>query len=661
MFDRKGALEKLGGPGPWIYTVSALIGSAFNLWSFNSVDTNPTWQSVSDLSATMAALTVVSFAALCLQFVFARGINPREYVVTRSALPASLLISAVAGLTAFAIVDSRITSRVGSAMVLALVVFTSVLPSALLAGFLRSGNWECLAVVALSAPIVRLVLWQIDLFEESLLGLLLGVVLAQAASFLIAALLAQNRLSKRASYFEWRQQMIPVFTLGGLICLVGLGSFARQTSLDGDPSDFTNATMAGRSIFFLAGIVAYLSFPGLVAWPLFSRDLAKRFRIGATCVAATTSVLLLLALSSPQFLPGKSGDTDHIEGLVRITSFGWAAMAMSLIPILYYVAHSSRFGLVVFGPVLLMLGAQILSATDTVIAASFSFSACFLMVTLAVPAIARNRSRVQPEISLDVSEENPNEGGVTIIVPSYNSGEVGLKTIHEIRRAFVLQGVDVGIIAVSDGSTDHSPDLFDAVNEPWFRHLRFHENEGKGAALLAGFRLAETACIGFIDADGDIPPQLLPGMVSLLQTKNADIVFGSKWHPNSVLAITRRRRFVSRAHHLLQVLLFDVDIDDTQAGIKIYRGTLLREIMPTLRERKFSLDLEIFVSAHAHGHSRFVEVPIEIRRTGSSSISLIAVIKSFIDMLRIAWRSRISLDYASRAYQSLGSETGTNS
>jgi hypothetical protein len=99
------------------------------------------------------------------------------------------------------------------------------------------------------------------------------------------------------------------------------------------------------------------------------------------------------------------------------------------------------------------------------------------------------------------------------------------------------------------------------------------------------------------------------------------------------------------------VLLFNIDIDDTQAGIKIYRTTMLREVLPNLRERKFSLDLEIFVASHAHGYSTFVEMPIEIRRTGTSSISVLNVFTSLLDMLRIAWRARISLDYASRAYQ----------
>jgi hypothetical protein len=107
---------------------------------------------------------------------------------------------------------------------------------------------------------------------------------------------------------------------------------------------------------------------------------------------------------------------------------------------------------------------------------------------------------------------------------------------------------------------------------------------------------------------------------------------------------------ISKIHHQIQVKLFRLDIDDTQVGLKVYKTDALRLVMPTLRERGFSLDLEIFVSLRAHNCTKFVEMPVTILRTGGSTVSLKLVFQTFQDMTRIFWRSRIALQYDAVAY-----------
>ena len=71
-----------------------------------------------------------------------------------------------------------------------------------------------------------------------------------------------------------------------------------------------------------------------------------------------------------------------------------------------------------------------------------------------------------------------------------------------------------------------------------------------------------------------------------------------------------------------------------------------------MQENGFSLDLELFVAFSAYGHKRFVEMPVEIIRTGSSSISPGNISRALLDMLRIFWRARVSLNYDALAYTS---------
>jgi hypothetical protein len=53
----------------------------------------------------------------------------------------------------------------------------------------------------------------------------------------------------------------------------------------------------------------------------------------------------------------------------------------------------------------------------------------------------------------------------------------------------------------------------------------------------------------------------------------------------------------------------------------------------------------------AHGYQNFIEIPVIIERSGGSTISFLNVGQSLVDLLRIFWRSRISLNYEAMAYE----------
>ena len=74
-------------------------------------------------------------------------------------------------------------------------------------------------------------------------------------------------------------------------------------------------------------------------------------------------------------------------------------------------------------------------------------------------------------------------------------------------------------------------------------------------------------------------------------------------------------------------------------------------VLPTLQENTFSLDIEIFVAMAAHGYQSFIEMPVIIERSGGSTISFLNVGQSLVDLIRIFWRSRVSLNYETIAYE----------
>ena len=120
--------------------------------------------------------------------------------------------------------------------------------------------------------------------------------------------------------------------------------------------------------------------------------------------------------------------------------------------------------------------------------------------------------------------------------------------------------------------------------------------------------------LGFIDADGDISPELLAPFVSIMQSQEPDIIIGSKRHPDSSVHYPPLRRLYSWGYQHLIGLLFRLHIKDTQVGIKLVDRKVIADVLPLLRESRFALDLELLVLARRLGYTRIVEAPVRIRR-----------------------------------------------
>ena len=240
-----------------------------------------------------------------------------------------------------------------------------------------------------------------------------------------------------------------------------------------------------------------------------------------------------------------------------------------------------------------------------------------------------------PTASLDVS----------IVVPYYNPGGRLRTTVEDMVRVLDASGMTFEIITVSDGSTDGSPFTLDGFPESVVRRVSFARNTGKGHALRAGLGLGRGRYLGFIDADGDISPELLAPFVSIMQSQQPDIIIGSKRHPASSVHYPPLRRLYSWGYQTLIALLFRLHVKDTQVGIKLVDRRVIADVLPLLRESRFALDLELLVLADRLGYSRIVEAPVRIEERFSSTISLKAVWLLLVDTLGLFFRYSVRHEY----------------
>jgi glycosyltransferase involved in cell wall biosynthesis len=237
---------------------------------------------------------------------------------------------------------------------------------------------------------------------------------------------------------------------------------------------------------------------------------------------------------------------------------------------------------------------------------------------------------------------------LTVVVPYFNPGDRVRETVDELLRTLCSTGATFEVIAVSDGSTDGSEQALAGLPADQVRNVRLQRNYGKGEALRVGFTMGRGRFLGFIDADGDLPPDQVTMLAAIAHDTGSpapDVVLGSKRHPASQVVYPPLRRLYSWAWQQLVRALFGLHVRDTQTGLKLVRREVLADVLPRMIERRFAFDLELLVVASRLGYGRFVEVPVRIRQRFGSTVSPRAVAGMLADLLAIFYRLRLSHCY----------------
>jgi glycosyltransferase involved in cell wall biosynthesis len=244
-----------------------------------------------------------------------------------------------------------------------------------------------------------------------------------------------------------------------------------------------------------------------------------------------------------------------------------------------------------------------------------------------------------------VTVHPPRGGGqvdLSLVVPFYNPGPVVRQTVERAASALDACGIAFEIIGVSDGSTDGSAASLDGLLPGVVHTVALDTNHGKGYAVRAGMERARGRFVGFIDADGDIPPEILKEFVAVAMTQSPDIVFGSKRHPDSEVNASVVRRLSSLGYRWLVSVLFDLSVPDTQTGIKLLRAEVVAAALSQMTENRFAFDLELFLLARSLGFDAWVDLPVRVDKGSSSTVSLRAAGSIVVDTMNIYWKLIVS-------------------
>ena len=237
----------------------------------------------------------------------------------------------------------------------------------------------------------------------------------------------------------------------------------------------------------------------------------------------------------------------------------------------------------------------------------------------------------------------PNFQKLSVIIPAYNKDTEVFKVVSSYIKVLKHLAFDWEIIVVDDAS--HDSTLREAVRSKKFngnsdkvKIFSYNLNQGKGYALYHGFKQSTGDTIAFADADLDLPATNLPILLDYFEKSDSPVVIGSKRHPKSKVEYPISRRFMSFCHHILVKMLFNLNVSDTQLGLKVFKREVLETSFPRLVVKQFAFDLELLVVAQTQNFENIIEAPVTLNYNFSSTIHVSSIFKILMDTAAIFYR-----------------------
>jgi glycosyltransferase involved in cell wall biosynthesis len=211
---------------------------------------------------------------------------------------------------------------------------------------------------------------------------------------------------------------------------------------------------------------------------------------------------------------------------------------------------------------------------------------------------------------------------LSLVIPVYNERA----TLKEIVKRVVALDLDKELVLVDDHSTDGSRELLielrDQGLDRWLpegaakragnevKVLLQDRNQGKGAALRAGFGAASGDIVLIQDADLEYDPRDIPQLIQPIVDNEADVVFGSRFIGASHRVLYFWHMVVNRWITLLSNMFNDLNLTDIEICYKAFRADVAKAIR--IEEDRFGVEPELTAKV-AKMRLRIYEVPVSYR------------------------------------------------
>lgn len=200
----------------------------------------------------------------------------------------------------------------------------------------------------------------------------------------------------------------------------------------------------------------------------------------------------------------------------------------------------------------------------------------------------------------------PSSELISIIVPVFNEARTVRQVIERLLE--IPLPAPREIIVVNDGSTDGTREVLDglAAADGVLSIVHAAINGGKGSALRIGLSHARGTIVAIQDADLELDPVQLGGLVQPILDGDADVVYGSRFlagsPPGPWISIAANRGLT-----WLTNVLFGGRLTDMETCYKIMSAPVARSL--DLESNRFDIEPEITAKL-LRQRRRIVERPV---------------------------------------------------
>ncbi|HNR02984.1 MAG TPA: glycosyltransferase family 2 protein [Anaerolineaceae bacterium] len=221
----------------------------------------------------------------------------------------------------------------------------------------------------------------------------------------------------------------------------------------------------------------------------------------------------------------------------------------------------------------------------------------------------------------NLNEQSQNSNSILALIPAFNEAE-------RISGVITRTQSHLPVLVVDDGSTDATADIAAQRGAVVLRQIA---NQGKGAALLAGFKYALEhgyQAVVTLDADGQHDPEEIPLLINEYE-KGGDLVIGERDF--------RKMPFPRNFSNTIGTWLFSWALGtycpDNQSGYRLHSRRMI-EASINSAEMNFEFEVEIITRCIELGFS-IKWVPIKTIYAGEKShIKPLRHIRHFFRLVR---------------------------
>jgi glycosyltransferase involved in cell wall biosynthesis len=202
---------------------------------------------------------------------------------------------------------------------------------------------------------------------------------------------------------------------------------------------------------------------------------------------------------------------------------------------------------------------------------------------------------------------------LSIVIPAYNEGPTIHHILDRVKAVQLTEGIQKEIIIVNDCSKDNTEESIlaykNANPELAISYYKHPVNQGKGAALHTGIKMATGDYVLIQDADLEYDPEEYNILLKPLLTGFADVVYGSRFmggKPHRILFFWHSigNKWLTLASNMFT----NLNLTDMETCYKVFRREIIQGIQ--LKEKRFGFEPEVTAKISRIPKIRIYEVGI---------------------------------------------------